>query len=64
MLEAHLDADTVVSSQPVTFWCALDVSEEEIKVVKEKAMQSFYCVVQRRTLGSRTKVRDGPDVDR
>ena len=50
VVEAHLDEDSVITSQPVTFWCVLSATEEEIKMEKEKAVQSFCGIMQRRTL--------------
>ena len=50
IVDAHLDGDSLVSTQPVTFWCIPSVTEEEIKAAKEKAVQSFCGILQRKTL--------------
>lgn len=50
VLEAHFEDDSVVNSQPTIFWYLPDVTEEELGVAKEKAVQAFYCTMQRRNL--------------
>ena len=56
ILEAHFEDDSEVSVQSTIFWHVPDATEGEIRVAKEKAVQSFYCTVQRRNLKGKGKV--------
>ena len=56
LLEAHFDDDSVVSVQSTVFWHVPDATEGEIRAAKEKAVQRFYCTVQRRNIKKKGKV--------
>ena len=46
----------MVSVQQTIFWHAPDATEGEIRAAKEKAVQRFYCTVQRRNVKKKGKV--------